>query len=195
METQTTVSSATLRYHGGGRSARRESSVLTMWAWISTPAMGPVGVGKVSRLSAKVAPTRTMRSRKGLSWSGTTPVRASWTSGSLGNVVKAPAGPVKSMRHGRAPSCATSVSARPRPVSSRTGRAMSPSGAASRRARSAGGSPPAAASVASEKAGSQPPPAAGRTGVKRRTMPSAPIGALAKPRRPATSGAKESSSV
>ena len=93
MVRQTSVSSPTFRYQGGGSRDRRESRVLTMWAWISTPAMSPVGVGKWSRLSAKLAPTRTMRSRKGLSWSGTVPARASCTSGSLGNEVKAPDGP------------------------------------------------------------------------------------------------------
>ena len=88
------MSSATLRYQGGGSSVRRESSVFTMWAWISTPDMSPVGVGKKSRLSTKVAPTITRRSRNGLSGSGSVPLRASATSGSLGNEVKAPGGPV-----------------------------------------------------------------------------------------------------
>jgi hypothetical protein len=65
-----------------------------MWAWISTPDMSPVGVGNASRLSRKVAPTSTMRSRNGLSASGAVPLRARATSGSLGNEVKAPGGPV-----------------------------------------------------------------------------------------------------
>ena len=197
MDTQTSVSSATFRYQGGGSRVRRESRVFTMWAWISTPGMGPVGVGNVSRLSAKLAPTRTMRSRKGLSWSGTVPARASCTSGSLGNVVKAPAGPVKSTRHGRAASWLTGVSVGPAsaPDASRRGSGIAPPSPASRFASSAGGSPVDAASVASDSAGSHPPPARGRTGVKRRTMPSAPIGALAKPTSPASSGAKGGSRV
>lgn len=197
MDTQTTVSNATFRYHGGGRRLRRESRVFTMWAWISTPAMSPVEVGKWSRLSAKVAPTRTMRSRKGLSWSGMVPARASCTSGSLGNVVKVPAGPVKSMRHDRAASWPTGVSTGPAsaPDGSRKGKGIATPSPASRFASSAGGRPADAARVVSDSAGSHPPPALGRTGVKRRTMPSAPMGAFAKPSSPTSCGAKGGSRV
>ena len=125
------------------------------------------------------------------------PARASCTSGSLGNVVKAPAGPVKSIRHGRAASWLTGVSVGPAsaPEGSRKGRGIAALSPASRFVSSAGGRPVDAASVVSDSAGSHPPPARGRTGVKRRTMPSAPMGAFAKPASPASSGAKGGSRV
>ena len=44
IQRQAVRSSAMLSAHGGGSSARRESSVWTMFAWISTPLIRPIGV-------------------------------------------------------------------------------------------------------------------------------------------------------
>src|SRR5437773_10028505 len=84
----------------GGSSARRDKSVCAMFAWISTPDIGPTGVGKKSRLSVNVAPTNTIFPLNGLSSSGRTPLLAAAWIAALGKVVIDPAGPTYSTRHG-----------------------------------------------------------------------------------------------
>src|SRR5439155_21299963 len=84
----------------GGRSARRDRSVCAMFAWISTPDIGPSGVGWMSRLSVNVAPTNTIFPLNGLSLSGWTPLFAAAWMATLGKVVIDPAGPTYSTRHG-----------------------------------------------------------------------------------------------
>jgi hypothetical protein len=73
----------------------RVSRVCRMLAWISTPYMRPRGVGNASRLSAKVAPIRTIRSRKGLSSATGPPDAPSGYTASLPMVRKLPEGPTK----------------------------------------------------------------------------------------------------